>query len=221
MRRRRGLSRAEQQERTRDALLRAASKLFCRRGLEGTSIDEISEGAGYTKGAFYANFKSKEELFLVMLDEKFSVELERLDLTLAGGDDPGEEARVAAAEFIHLASDADWPRLYFQFAAHAARNEEFRQELATRQQAMRERLVKVYERWTRDLDVEPPLPLADIAAMTYFMADGFLVDRLIEPGLDEGLYSSMLEVFLRGLAAMAAGWEPAEGSAEAAPSGRA
>jgi AcrR family transcriptional regulator len=210
MRRRRGLSRAEKQERTRGALLHAASKLFCKRGLEGTSIDEVAEAAGYTKGAFYANFKSKEELFLVMLDERFSTELERLDRALAGTDDPDTEARLAAAEFIHFASDDDWPRLYFQFAAHAARNEEFRQELATRQQAMRERLVTVYERWINEFGVDPPLPIAEIAAMTYFMADGFLVDRLIEPGLDEDLYPTMLAVFLRGLAAMAAGWEPSD-----------
>ena len=35
------------------------------------SVDEVAEEAGYTKGAFYANFKSKEELFLAMLDERF------------------------------------------------------------------------------------------------------------------------------------------------------
>jgi AcrR family transcriptional regulator len=203
-----GLSRVEKQERTRDALLRAAAKLFCRRGLEGTSIDEVAETAGYTKGAFYANFKSKEELFLVMLDEKFSDELERIDRSLAGTDDPDQEALAAATEFIHFASGDEWPRLYFQFAAYAARNEEFRQELATRQRAMRERVVKVYERWMKDYGADPPLPVADIAAMTYFMADGFLVDRLIEPGLSEDLYPAMLAVFMKGLEAMAMGWEP-------------
>jgi AcrR family transcriptional regulator len=215
MSRRNGLSRLEKQQRTREALLTAASKLFCRRGLEGTSIDEVAEAAGYTKGAFYANFKSKEELFLVMLDEKFSHELERIDRALAGTAEPDQEARAAAADYIHFASDDEWPRLYFEFAAHAARNEEFRQELATRQQAMRDRLVKVYERWSKDFPVDPPLPLADIAAMTYFMADGFLVDHLIEPGLSEDLYTTMLGVFFRGLEAMALGWEPSEDEATA------
>jgi AcrR family transcriptional regulator len=214
MSRGRAMSRVEKQERTRGALLRAASKLFCRHGLEGTSIDEVTETAGYTKGAFYANFKSKEELFLVMLDEKFSHEIERIDRSLAGTDDPDQEARAAATDFIHSASDDEWPRLYFQFAAYAARNEEFRQELATRQRAMRERVVKVYERWIKEYGADPPLPVADIAAMTYFMADGFLVDRLIEPELSEDLYPAMLAVFLKGLEAMAMGWEP---SLEEAP----
>ncbi|MGI8430069.1 MAG: TetR/AcrR family transcriptional regulator [Solirubrobacteraceae bacterium] len=197
------LTRREKQQHTRKCLLKAAAKLFCKHGLEGTSIDQVAEEAGYTKGAFYANFKNKEELFLVMLDERFSNELERLDRALAGGDDPYEQARSAAANFIHFASDDEWPGLYFQFAAHAARNEEFRQEFATRQAAMRARLVTLYDRWIKGFSVEPPLPLEDIAAMTYFMADGFLVDRLIEPDLGEELYSTMLSVFLKGLEALA------------------
>jgi AcrR family transcriptional regulator len=208
---RRATTRHQRQQRTRSSLLRAAARVFCKRGLEGASIDEVAEQAGFTKGAFYANFRNKEELFLVMLDEKFSAELERLDRALAGTEEPRDEARSAAADFIRFArSDPDWPRLYFQFAAHAARNEDFRQELATRQRAMRERLAKVYERWTAEFPAAPPLPIEDITAMTYFMADGFLVDQLIEPELSEELYTTMLTVFFRGLEAMAVGWEPSE-----------
>ena len=197
------LTRREKQQRTRKSLLKAAARLFCQRGLEGASIDEVAQAAGYTKGAFYANFKSKEELFLVMLDERFSEELERLDRALAGIDEPHEEARAAAADFIHFASESEWQSLYFQFVAHAARNEEFRQELATRHQAMRERLAEVFKRWKDGFGVAPPLPLEQVAAMMFFMADGFLVDRIVEPSLSEDLYTTMVGVFLRGLQAMA------------------
>lgn len=198
------ISRREKQERTRTALLQAAAKLFCRHGLDGTSIADVAEEAGYTKGAFYANFRSKEELFLVMLDDKFSAELKRLESALTGDEEPREEARTAAADFIRFArSDADWPRLYFQFASYASRNDDFRQELATRQRAMRERLVGIYERWASGFDIAPPLAVEDITAMTYFMADGFLVGQLIEPELPDELYASMLSVFVRGLEAMA------------------
>ena len=198
------LTRREKQQRTRKSLLKAASEIFCRRGLEGASIDEVAQAAGYTKGAFYANFKSKEELFLVMLDERFSRELERLDRALAGTQEPHEEARAAAQDFIHFAGDEDWPRLYFQFVAHAARDEDFRQELATRHQAMRDRLTELFKRWNEGFDVTPTLPVEQITAMLFFMADGFLLDRMIEPGLSEELYSTMIGVFLRGLEAMSA-----------------
>jgi AcrR family transcriptional regulator len=203
------LTRREKQERTRKSLLEAAAKIFCKHGLDGASIDQVAEAAGYTKGAFYANFKSKEELFLVMLDEQFSRELERLDHALAGTEQPRDEVRAAAFDFLHSANDEEWPRLYFEFAAYAARNEEFRQELATRQRAMRERMAKVFERWLEGFGKVSPLPIEDVAAMTYCMADGFLVDRLIEPGLSDELYATMLTVFVRGLDAMAAEGEDA------------
>ena len=197
------LTRREKQQRTRDALLQAAARLFCKRGLDGASIDELAQEAGYTKGAFYANFKSKEELFLVMLDERFAEELDRIDRALAGTEEPQAEARAAATDFIHFAGDEDWPRLYIQFVAHAARNEDFREELATRHRAMRARLGEILERWKRGTGHEPPVPIEQITAMMSFMADGFLTDRLIQPELSQELYPTMVGVFLRGLAAIA------------------
>jgi AcrR family transcriptional regulator len=203
------LTRREKQQRTRKSLLNAAAKLFCKRGLEGASIDEVAHEAGYTKGAFYANFKSKEELFLVMLDERFAEELDRIDQALSGTQEPQEEARAAAADFIHFAGDDDWPSLYVQFVAHAVRNEEFRQELATRHRAMRARLGEILERWKEGTGHQPPLPIEQITAMMSFMADGFLVDGIIERGLSEDLYAMMVGVFLRGLGAIAEDQEAA------------
>jgi AcrR family transcriptional regulator len=195
----RTLTRREKQQRTRRSLLEAASEMFCRHGLDGASIDDVAQAAGYTKGAFYANFKSKEELFLVMLDERYSEELERLDRALAGTHEAQEEALAAATDFIHFATDEEWQRLAFQFLAYAARNEAFRQELATRQRAMRERMAKIFERWHKGFGNEPALPIEDITAMTFFMADGFLAGRVIEPDLPDELYTTMIGVFLRGL----------------------
>ena len=211
-------TRRQKQAETRSSLLRSAAKLFCRHGLEGASVDEVAQDAGYTKGAFYSNFKSKEELFLVMLDEKFGSELERIDSLLAGTGEPGDEARDAAQDFVrYINSDPEWPRLYFEFVAYAARNEGFRQELATRHRALRARLTEIYRRWSADFPAQPPIPIEDIAAMTDFMGDGFILDQLVDPELDDDLYATMLAIFFRGLQAMAVGWEPsAEEEAAAA-----
>src|SRR5918999_4846579 len=202
-------TRRQRQAETRSSLLRSAAKLFCRHGLEGASVEEVATDAGYTKGAFYSNFKSKEELFLVMLDEKFGSELDRINRLLAGTGEPDHEARTAAADFVrYIHSDPEWPRLYFEFVAYAARNEDFRQELATRHRALRARLTEIYRRWSADFPAEPPIPIEDIAAMTDFMGDGFILDQLVDPELDDGLYATMLAIFFRGLQAMAVGWEP-------------
>jgi AcrR family transcriptional regulator len=199
-------TRVERQATTRAALLRSASRSICEHGMHGASIDRIAAEAGYTKGAFYANFASKEELFLVILDEKFAAELERLEAAMDGSGKPADEARQAAEEFLtYVDRDPEWPRLYQEFATHAARNDAFRAELAARQRALRSRMADVFARWTSALDVEPALPHADVAAMTFVMADGFLLDRIIDPELDNNLYATMCEVFLRGLMAMAEG----------------
>jgi AcrR family transcriptional regulator len=201
-------TRKERQVDTRISLLRSAARLFSKRGMEGTSVEEIAAEAGYTKGAFYANFKSKEELFLTMLDEHFAAEIERMDRALAGSGDPGEEARHAAAAFTdYVFADSEWPVLYFQFAAQAARDEEFREELATRSQAMRAKMVEILRRWSAG-EKEPPLPLEDLSAMIDFMASGFILERTVDPDIPEEMFATMMGVFVLGVRAMAEGWEP-------------
>jgi AcrR family transcriptional regulator len=199
-------TRIERSEETRAALLRAASYAICKLGMHGASIDRIAAEAGYTKGAFYAHFASKEDLFLVMLDEHFAAELARLDAVLTGAGDPLAETRSAAEGFLdHIALDPEWRRLYQEFATHAARHDMFRAEFAARQRALRERMAAVLTRWAADHGLTPPVPPADVAAMAFFMADGFLLDQMIDPELDAGLYGKMFEVFMRGLMAMTDG----------------
>lgn len=205
------LSRKDRQVATKAALLSSAARLFTERGLEGTSIEQIARDAGYTKGAFYANFASKEELFLTMLDEKFAAELERLEARLSGEGDPQEEARSASEDFIRLVwSDPEWPKLFFQFTAYALRNPSFRKELANRKARLQERIVEVYRDWSKDFPTDPPVPIEDLATMTFCMANGFIHERLIDPDLGEELYGTMMTTFFRGLQALALGWEPPE-----------
>ncbi|MFY9921385.1 MAG: TetR family transcriptional regulator [Mycobacterium sp.] len=55
---------------TRNLLLDAAEKLFAERGLGGASLEDIADAAGYTRGAIYAHFGSKEELFLSVIERE-------------------------------------------------------------------------------------------------------------------------------------------------------
>jgi AcrR family transcriptional regulator len=202
------LTRKEKQAKTRTALLRSAAKLICRKGITQASVDDVAKDAGYTKGAFYANFKSKEELFLVMLDEKYAAELERLQEGLTGSDLPTEDIRHAAEEFIRFAwSDPQWPKLYFEFTAYAARNSDFRQELLTRDRKIREQMAEVFRAWAAGYGVTPPIPVEDLAMMTFCMANGFLMGQMIEPELGEELYGTMMTIFFQGLAVSALGFD--------------
>jgi AcrR family transcriptional regulator len=197
------MTRKEQQAETRSRLMSSAAKLFSRRGLENASIEEVSRNAGYTKGAFYANFRSKEELFLAMLDEKFAAEIERLDEALHSDQQIEEQIRGAGVNMMRFVrSDPEWPRLFLEFTTFAARNGEFRQEFLTRYRALRERFVEVYRRYSDELEVEPPIPIDQIAFANYCMANGFLIEQMLDPELDDEIYGTMTLVFFRGLGAL-------------------
>ena len=64
------LTRAQRQAQTRQELLDAAARVFVRRGFQGSSVEEISAEAGYTRGAFYSNFKSKDEVLVELLRDR-------------------------------------------------------------------------------------------------------------------------------------------------------
>jgi AcrR family transcriptional regulator len=55
-------------EKTRTDLLRAAGEVFAAKGIEGASVNDIAKAAGYTKGALYAHFPSKEELLFALIE---------------------------------------------------------------------------------------------------------------------------------------------------------
>jgi AcrR family transcriptional regulator len=195
------LTRKEKQAHTRTCLMSAAAKVFAKRGLQQASIDEVSEEAGYTKGAFYANFKNKEELFLAMLDERFAERLEEIERAVGGDAAPEESARQAGDDFTRaVLADPEWERLFFEFTAYAARNDDFRQEFVTRERALRARVTEAYrERAERD-GIEVPLPVERISLMTFAMAKGVALEKLLDPEtVDDELYGTMLMIFFTGL----------------------
>lgn len=51
-------------------ILDSAKKIFARDGFQAAKLEEIAANAGYTRGAFYANFKSKEELFIAVAEQQ-------------------------------------------------------------------------------------------------------------------------------------------------------
>jgi AcrR family transcriptional regulator len=179
-------TRQERREHTRTRLMHAAAKVFARRGLQRASIDEVAETAGYTKGAFYANFKSKEELFL-------------------SGDEPIEvRARAIGLDFDRtVLADVEWQRMFFEFAVLAVRDPAFREELMTRYRALRRAISEVHERRAAELGIAPPLSFEEITLMTCAMAHGAGLERLLEPDdVPDDLYAKMLEIFAAGLRAM-------------------
>jgi AcrR family transcriptional regulator len=198
------LTRKAKQAQTRFCLIRAAGRVFARRGLQQASIEEVAEDAGYSRGAFYANFQSKEELFLAMLDERFSERLKEVDDALTSENERTAKTRQVGTDFTQaLRSDPEWSPLFFELAAYAARNEEFREELVVRYRPLRERVAEAIRR-TEELAGRTGVPPEDIAIMTCAMANGFAVEKMLEPdAVPDDIFGEMLIVFFAGLHALA------------------
>jgi AcrR family transcriptional regulator len=196
------LTRKQRQEHTRRCLLDAAGRVFARRGLMQASVDEVAADAGFTKGAVYANFGSKEELFLEMLDERFRRRLEDMDRVLSTNEPPEVQARVAGREFLEfLNSDPDWKRLFFEAALHASRDEAFRVKLQAHYAAMRARMAEILQARSAAGGFDPGVPFDQLATMIFAMANGIGFEGFVEPdAVPDDMFATMLEVFARGLA---------------------
>lgn len=188
---------------TREKLMSSALHAFARDGLDGASIDQIAAEAGYTKGAFYANFESKDDLCLTLLRERFAQRLAQLRALLADGSDVESQARAAGESFAdHLAGDPDWQRLFLQFALRASRDDAFRDELLVRYGELREGVAELFAARADELGADSPLPPRELALMTSVMANGFALERLLdEDGTPHDLLATMLVIFFNGLRA--------------------
>ena len=205
------LTRKQRQAHTRAQLMQSAARVAARRGLERASLDEVASDAGFTKGAVYANFESKEDLFLAMLDEHFDARAADIDRVLASGEEPEQQARQAASDFIEaLQSEPEWNRLFFEFALYASRNEAFREQFVARMRAMRTRIAELLARRAAELGIVLPLPVEQVAAMSFAMAHGAGLEQLVDPeSMPTEFYPAMVATFFNGLRAAS---EPLPGS---------
>jgi AcrR family transcriptional regulator len=125
------LSRAARQERTREALVRAAREVFARDGFHAARLDAIARAAGFSKGAVYSNFGSKAELFLAAVDLNLAAVL---DVAGSGAHPVPEEAPGAdgASSEEVVVAIRGFAVATLEFIAAAARHEELTEQLAVR-----------------------------------------------------------------------------------------
>ena len=140
------LTRAERQAQTRQELLDAAARVFVKRGFTGSSVEEISAEAGYTRGAFYSNFRSKNELFVELLHDRVYTRYTEMTQEGLRGRPPTlrETGEMLAA--IQAKAEGRWIwRLWFEWLAQVGRDEELRELAATFWQGNRERIANLIE----------------------------------------------------------------------------
>ena len=124
---RKRLTREESRAQTRATLIAVGRRHFLRYGLGGAVAEKIAEDAGYSRGALYANFNGKEELFLAVMQEEQALRLDFFRSLLK--EEPSGKKRLKKMRdaIADLMTDHDWIVLRAEFEAGALRSERIRQ----------------------------------------------------------------------------------------------
>jgi AcrR family transcriptional regulator len=125
---------------TRQKLLGAALRVFARDGFEASRIEDIAAEAGHSRGAFYANFNTKEDLFLALLEQQASKRIGELQAAIAGIDNRKQRLIKMRQFYLGSATNRQWAMLTLEFKLYALRHSRKRARLAAAHQRIRESL---------------------------------------------------------------------------------
>jgi AcrR family transcriptional regulator len=178
------LTRAEQKARTRAALLDAAGRVIAERGLYGASIEAIVAEAGYTGGAFYAHFASKEDLFAEVLEQRvFKIwrELLARNVDVSSGVPTARQVGEISASMNHH-PDARWViGLWLELMANAGRDERFRELAATLWSEARTRNARVLAEAYDAAGAEPPASPEHLVTAMMALETGLSLQHYADP----------------------------------------
>jgi AcrR family transcriptional regulator len=186
---------------TRRALLDAAARVFARQGLHGASVEAVSEEAGFSRGALYSNFKSKEDLFLALYEERIDRRRRELREVMQRAGDPAEGIAPASANVMQsLDQEREWFLLYFEFVLHAARDAEFADRFERlREQGLAE-LADGIAAGLEKAELESTLEPADLALALKALSYGLTLERLVnEDAVPGELLGRVMELIFRGI----------------------
>jgi AcrR family transcriptional regulator len=196
------LTREEKKAQTRQRLLEAARAVFARRGFAASSLDEVADEAGLTKGAVYSNFANKEDLVLAVLEDSFN---RRMDEVISQVDLDGtleEQAHLGGALFMAISEEERWlDLLSFDFVTYAARNPEFGARLAARHRESLAAIADVMIEGSTDREWDLPLPAEKLALVMNALGSGLSMEKLIDPeGVPDELFGEVIALMWAGAA---------------------
>src|SRR5215218_1311308 len=177
------MSRAERREQTRQELLTAAEACFVSRGFHASSVDEVAERAGYTKGAVYSNFTAKEDLFFAVYERRVEQVLTEVapGLRQAGLEHAFDS--LATATIDRRDRDDGWRAVFFEFWGHVVRHPELRERFAAIHARFLEPLADAVQQLAEDRGQTLPgdVTASQVVLAWNAMEIGLGLERLTQP----------------------------------------
>jgi AcrR family transcriptional regulator len=178
-------------------LLGAAERIFARDGFEAARLEDIAAGAGYTRGAFYANFKSKEDIFYALLEEWVKERTETITKVLDQHEDPHDKLSALREYYVENAKNRRLVLISLEFKLFALRHPEAHARLRDRHRHLRAAWSNLLSKVLEALDQTPPVTGAIAATCLAGVAHGLLIEHLVDPkSLPESSVREVLGLFV-------------------------
>jgi AcrR family transcriptional regulator len=189
------LTREEKKAQTRDRLIEAAARVFAEKGFAATSLDEVADAAGLTKGAVYSNFENKEDLVEAVLKAHQDRQSGISDVATTAGTLEEQQAIAARLFSESVVEERDAWLLSLDFTIYALRNPAVYEDFLARHRAGHKRIAEMIEqnspaegrRWKTDVEQ---------AAMIFeVIGNGIALEKLIDPdGIPDDLFDRLMPV---------------------------
>jgi AcrR family transcriptional regulator len=192
------LRRDESQAQTREALLAAARDLFDAKGFAATSIADIAEEAGYTTGAVYSNFASKDDLFLAVLERQLTLEMTALQEALSAERSLDARLDVVGRWYASQAGEGRRrTRILAELALLSGRGGRAHTRLREQRKRLHEAVAAMLHQQGVELGVQFHLPLPTLASAVVALLEGFALSSAIDDEVDAAALTAALEMLLR------------------------
>ncbi|GGY57976.1 TetR/AcrR family transcriptional regulator [Marinobacter zhanjiangensis] len=170
----RRLTRHEQQAQTRLRLIETADRMFAEGGIKAASLRSLCERAGFSQGAFYSNFASKEDLLLCVLERHIQQEVAFMQGLVSGSDreDLDDALDRLANRLAKIARDPHWSLLSAELQLHARRDPDFAARGDKVKAASLNEFTALLEDLIKRYNLNPAITTPDLARGLYALWSG-------------------------------------------------
>jgi AcrR family transcriptional regulator len=173
------VSRKASQAHTRDRLVEVGRKYFLRHGLGGSSVEKIAAEAGFTRGAFYANFSNKDELFVAVLQSTMDTELLNFRTILEIDHSAKDRFKMMREAVGNLVINPTWVLLQAEARANALRNETIRSAVVAQQKSRQADGAELMRQFASQLGLILTASPEEVVEVLGSLAEGLAVRQAI------------------------------------------
>jgi AcrR family transcriptional regulator len=197
------LTREEKKAQTRERLIEAAARVFAEKGFATTSLDEVADAAGLTKGAVYSNFENKEDLVVAALRAHQDRQSGIKDIATAAGTLEEQQAVAGRLFSESVAQERDAFLLLLDFTAYALRTPSVYADFLERHRAGRKEIADMIEEAGAGRDAKGFKTDAYRAALIFeVVGNGIALEKLIDPeGVPNDLFDRLMPVLIEAFEA--------------------